>query len=209
MSMSPSGTSAPVSSPTIACSLPARTAPRVWMPTSASSPEPGFFSAISWAIRFSVRRRSSRSSTTFSLTLAPSRPLWTALKEPTRRGYQGLRRMRPGLPSRDGLLLGGVGRLDLGRPLVAPVAGALLDQGRLAPLGERDLDEVEVARRDRRGERLAGLVEDGLDVVAGGDVDEGEQLDGGLTGQRRRLACSRMAGLGGALCLLLGEARVV
>ena len=33
--MSPSGTSAPVSSPTSACSRRARTAPRVWMPTSA------------------------------------------------------------------------------------------------------------------------------------------------------------------------------
>ena len=34
--MSPSGTSAPVSSPTSACRRRARTAPRVWMPTSAS-----------------------------------------------------------------------------------------------------------------------------------------------------------------------------
>ena len=47
---------------------------------------PGFFSTISCAIRTSVRRRSSRSSTTFSFSKrAPSWPLWTGLKEPTRR----------------------------------------------------------------------------------------------------------------------------
>ena len=88
--MSPSGTSAPVSSPTSACRRRARTAPRVWIPTSAKPSGPGFFSTISWAIRTSVRRRSSRSSTTVSLTLAPSWPRGTGLKEPTRRRVAGV-----------------------------------------------------------------------------------------------------------------------
>src|SRR6478672_4322221 len=69
MSRSPKGTSDPVSSPTSACSLLPRTAPRVWMPTRATPSEPGFFSTISWAIRTSVRRRSSRSRTTLSFVL--------------------------------------------------------------------------------------------------------------------------------------------
>ena len=53
---------------------------------------------------------------------------------------------------------------------------ALLDQLRRAALGERDLDEIEVARRDRPGKHLARLGEHVGDVVARGDVDEGEQV---------------------------------
>src|SRR5215213_2251843 len=67
MSRSPIGSSVPVSSPSTACSRRARIAPRVWMPTTARPSELGFFSAISWAIRRSVRLRSSCWSTTFSL----------------------------------------------------------------------------------------------------------------------------------------------
>ena len=67
--MSPIGSSTAVSSPSMACSRRASRAPRVWMPTIAKPSASGFFSAISWAIRRSVRRKSSRSSTTFSLTL--------------------------------------------------------------------------------------------------------------------------------------------
>ena len=80
-------------------------------------------------------------------------------------------------------------RLDVqvaGQPLVEdqrPVArlgrgsrvgGAVLDQARLAALGKRDLDQVEVARRDRARERLARLGEHRADVIARGDVDERE-----------------------------------
>src|SRR5919202_1839696 len=64
MSRSPNGMSEPVSSPTRACSRRPRGAPRVWIPTRASESSPGFFSTISWAIRTSVRRRSSRSMAT-------------------------------------------------------------------------------------------------------------------------------------------------
>ena len=82
--MSPIGTEASVSSPSSAWSRRARSAPRVWIPTTAKPPGSGFSSTISWAIRCSFRRRSSRSSTTFSLThvLLPglSGP---GLKEPT------------------------------------------------------------------------------------------------------------------------------
>src|SRR5579875_1282241 len=65
MSTEPSGTSVSTSPETISCSRRARWAPRRWMPTSASRPS-GFFSTISWAIRTSVRRMSSRSRTTVS-----------------------------------------------------------------------------------------------------------------------------------------------
>ena len=80
----------PVSSPTSVWMRSARIAPRVWMPTIASASE-AFFSTISCAIRTSVRRRSSRSSTTFSalLTRAPSWSLRTGLKEPTRSRLAG------------------------------------------------------------------------------------------------------------------------
>src|SRR5256714_3935848 len=70
MSRSPNGTLDPVSSPTSACSLSPRTAPRVWIPTSATRSEPGFFSTISCAIRTRMRRKSSRSRTTLSFALS-------------------------------------------------------------------------------------------------------------------------------------------
>ena len=46
-------------------------------------------------------------------------------------------------------------------------------------------------------------------MVAGGDVDQGEHLHVGLAGDRGGLADGRVAGVGGALGLLLGEAGVV
>src|SRR5579884_3910149 len=67
MSRSPSGTAGSSSSEVSVCRRLARTAPRRWMPTSAIAPS-GFFSTISWAIRTSVRRMSSRSSTTVTFT---------------------------------------------------------------------------------------------------------------------------------------------
>src|SRR5680860_500975 len=66
MSMSPNGGSTPVSSFNRSRSRAARTAPRVWMPTSAKEPGSGFFSAISCAMRRKLRPTSSRSITTFS-----------------------------------------------------------------------------------------------------------------------------------------------
>src|ERR1700759_1437819 len=63
MSTEPSGTSLSSSSLVSVCSRLASTAPRRWMPTSATRPS-GFFSTISCAIRISVRRTSSRSRTT-------------------------------------------------------------------------------------------------------------------------------------------------
>src|SRR2546423_2369386 len=60
------------------------------MPTRATRSDAEFFSTISCAIRINARRKSSRSRTTLSvslLKLAPSWPLWTGLKEPTRPAY--------------------------------------------------------------------------------------------------------------------------
>ena len=71
--------------------------------------------------------------------------------------------------------LGGVRRAVRG-PVVTALAGALRDHLRLAALGEGDLDEVEIARGEAALElRLASSSTP--DVVAGGDVDEGEQAD--------------------------------
>ena len=91
----------------------------------------------------------------------------------------------------------------------ATLAGAVGDQLGLPALGEGDLDHVEVARGDSRLEHLARLLQHLADVVAGGDVDEGEHLDVRLGGDRGRLADGRVAGFGGALGVLLGEAGVV
>src|SRR5918999_1076641 len=74
MSMSPSGTGSPTSSATSSRSRAARTAPRRWMPTTATrvgDGEPAVFSTISCAMRTRVRRTSSRSRTVFSLKSCP------------------------------------------------------------------------------------------------------------------------------------------
>ena len=65
--MSPSGTSTPVSSPTQGVQAAGEDGAAGVDADDREALGPGFFSAISWAIRLSVRRRSSRSSTTFSL----------------------------------------------------------------------------------------------------------------------------------------------
>ena len=99
--------------------------------------------------------------------------------------------------------------VGVGGRLVTRLAGAGLDVAGLAPLRERDLDQVEVARRDRAREGRPALVEHGAHVVARGDVDEGEQADVGVGGELGRLPGGRVPGLGRALDLLLGKARVV
>src|ERR687896_841736 len=74
MSMSPSGTGSPTSSATRSRSRAASTAPRRWIPTTASlvgDGAPAVFSTISCAMRTSVRRTSSRSRTVFSLKTCP------------------------------------------------------------------------------------------------------------------------------------------
>ena len=165
----------------------------------------GFFSAISCAIRLSVRRRSSCSSTTFSLTLSlPSWPHWTGLKDARSVAarvagpvWPRPHELRGGLAS---TALPGARRRSL---------GSVRDELGVAPLRERDLDQVEVAGGDGGLEDLLGLLEHLADVVAGGDVDQGEHLHVGLAGDRGGLADGRVAGFGGALDLLLGEAGVV
>src|SRR3954451_352673 len=207
MSRSPMGASAPVNSLSAAWSRRASSAPRVWMPTIAKASGAGFFSAISWAIRRSVRLRSSRSSTTFSL--ADNFASFLA--------SQGLVKGRPqrskgwGLFRRFGLLdgLARVVARKLFVPRTVAFPGAAWDEGRLSALGEGDFDDVEIPRRHARLKDVAGLVEDRADVVAGGDVDQREHLYVGLAGDGGGLAHGRVAGVGGSLHLLLGEAGVM
>ena len=80
---------------------------------------------------------------------------------------------------------------------------------RVSSLGEGNLDLVEVFGGDGRLEDLLRLLEHLADVVAGGDVDEGEQLHVGLGGDGGGLADGRVAGFGGPLHLLLGEGGVM
>src|SRR5215218_1345544 len=82
------------------------------MPTNAMRSEPGFFSTISCAIRTSVRRKSSRSSTTLSLSLFNSRPFQASpdrvkgtdatslapASDPTRPTLDALQRLRMRVP---------------------------------------------------------------------------------------------------------------
>src|SRR4051812_3729808 len=79
----------------------------------------------------------------------------------------------------------------------------------LTSLGERQLDHVEVFGGDRRLEDLFCLLDHLAHVVAGGDVDEGEQLHVGLGGDGGCLPDGRVAGFRRALDLLLGEGGVV
>ena len=64
---------------------------------------------------------------------------------------------------------------------------------RLAALGERDLDRVEVARHDDVGEHRARLVADLAREVARGDVGEREQPHAGVARQLGGLAGGRVA----------------
>src|SRR5215218_10120398 len=125
MSRSPIGRSEPVSSPRKTWRRRARTAPRVWMPTTARRSESGFFSAISWAIRRSVRLRSSCSSTTFSFTsVLPSWPHGTWLK--------------------DGGSVAVGSAADRGLPRSFPLHGSVWDELGFSALREGQLDDVEV-----------------------------------------------------------------
>ena len=83
--------------------------------------------------------------------------------------------------------------------LSGALAGAVGDQLGLAALGEGDLDDVEVARSDGRLEDPARLLQHLADVVAGGDVDEGQHLHVRLGGDGGCLADGRVAGFGGPL----------
>src|SRR3954454_9425805 len=143
MSRSPKGRSEPVNSPRKTWRRRASTAPRVWMPTTAKRSESGFFSAISWAIRRSVRLRSSCSSTTFSLILRwlPSWPHGTGLKDALTVAARAAGRGR----SSPAQKLGRLGE-DLPRPAV--VTGSVRDELGFSALGQRDYDLVEVARGD-------------------------------------------------------------
>src|SRR3954468_22882533 len=55
-------------------------------------------------------------------------------------------------------------------------AGSVWDEARLPTLGKGQLDHVEVTRGHGGLEDLVRLLDHLADVVAGGDVDEGEQL---------------------------------
>ena len=83
------------------------------------------------------------------------------------------------------------------------------DELGLAPLGERNLDRVEVAREHGPREDRARLVADEADRVAGREVREREHRHAGLPGECGRLGRGRVAGLGRPVVLLLGERRLV
>ena len=83
-------------------------------------------------------------------------------------------RSRSPLPRRAGL----AGRRGLGLALG-------LDQRRLAALGERDLDRVEVARHDRVREHRPRLVADLAREVARREVGQGEQPHAGVARRAR------------------------
>ena len=195
--MSPIGSSAPVSSPTRACRRRASRAPRVWIPTSAKPSGSGFFSAISWAIRRSVRLRSSCSSTTFSLILwLPSWPLGTGLKD----GAQGTReaagRGRPSPAQQMGRLGRGPTRPRRRRGLRSGRAG-------VSALGEGDLDLVEVARGDDRLERPRGPRRGSRRRGSGRRCGRGRAASRAASpATRGGLARGRVAGFGGPLRVL-------
>src|SRR6187455_1614626 len=144
------------------------------MPTTARRSESGFFSAISWAIRRSVRLRSSCSSTTFSFTSVAS---FLASRDRVKG--------RGECSSGGGVAMGqatrgrGPRRTTAGRvrrgplPLVVRFPGSVWDQVGVSSLRERQFDLVEIFRGYDRLEDLPCLLDDLADVVAGGDVDEG------------------------------------
>src|SRR3954451_2246521 len=202
MSRSPCGTSRSSSSLRRPSSRRARIAPRRWIPTTASraGPSPAaFFSTISWAMRTSVRRMSSPSRTTLSTANLPPFSASRDRVKGTRRKVAAPsaatpRGQRRPLPGRSGP-----------RPLARLEA---LEHG-LALLGERDVDRVEVARDDRALEHRARLVADLAAAVAGRDVRQREHPDVGLARDLGRLAGGAVAGLEGALALVLDEGRLV
>ena len=83
---------------------------------------------------------------------------------------------------------------------------AALDERRLAALGERDLDDVEVARNNGVREQLPRLVSDLPAEVAARDVREREHLDAGLSRDERGLPRRGVARLSRTLELVRAEA---
>src|SRR4051794_32237126 len=192
MSRSPSGTSASSSSSTWALTRAASSAPRRWIPTIASASGSAFFSTISWAMRTSVRRMSSRSRTTFS---GESIPSFLASRDRVKGACVSVLQASSGGGGASAL------RCRRGR------RGA--DQLGLALLRERHLDRVEVARdlgvREDRARLLAHLPA----AVPCGQMRQREQTDLGVAGERGGLAGGRVPGLLRALGLLGGERRLV
>src|SRR5437868_3354852 len=90
-------------------------------------------------------------------------------------------------------------------PLPALVPGSVWDELGFSSLRKWQFDLVEVFGGYYRLEDGLRLLDRLADVVAGGDVDEGEELYVGLGGDGGGLAEGRVAGFGTALGLLLGE----
>ena len=197
--MSPIGSSTPVSSPSRAWSRRASRAPRVWMPTIARAL--GIRVLLGDLVGDAPQRPPQVIALEHDLLAhfsLPSWPLWTGLKDgpvAARAAGGEAHRRRNRREARRG---------PSGSPSRAPFGTA---PDHRAP--GRDLDQVEVAGGDGRLEDLPGLLEHLADVVARGDVDEGEHLHPRLAGDRRRLADGRVAGFERPLDLLLGEAGVV
>src|SRR5436190_16614108 len=192
MSRSPSGTSASSSSSTWALTRAASSAPRRWIPTIASASGSAFFSTISWAMRTSVRRMSSRARTTFS---GESIPSFLASRDRVKGACVSVLQASSGGGGASAL------RCRRGR------RGA--DQLGLALLRERHLDRVEVARdlgvREDRARLLAYLPA----AVPCGQMRQREQTDLGVAGERGGLARGRVPGLLSPLGLLVDEGRLV
>ncbi len=94
-----------------------------------------------------------------------------------------------------------------GRGLLACAVGmrASLDEDRLAPFREGQLDDVEVARQDGVREHLAGLAEQLGAEIPGRDVREREQPDARRERDLGGLVSGRVAGVGGAIASLPGR----
>src|SRR5437763_11468875 len=144
-------------------------------------------------MRTSVRRMSSPSRTTFSSTCSPT---FLASLDRVKGSDYGCE-----ASTRTGGLRGGLGRRNL------VLADAYVD--RLAALGERDLDSVEVARHDRVVEHGPRLVAKLAAAVARRDVDEREHDDLRFGCKLGRGACRRVGGFARTLLLIEGERRLV
>ena len=94
---------------------------------------------------------------------------------------------------------------------LAAVSGSAppFDEPRLAALGERHLDHVEVPRHDRRGKDLARLAGELRPEVARRDMREREQPHAGVARDLGRLERGRVQRVCGAVALVLEERRLV
>src|SRR4029077_3830413 len=93
--------------------------------------------------------------------------------------------------------------------ILASLPRSILHELWFSTLWEGELDQVEGARGDSGLEYLASLLQHFADVIARRNMDQGQELDFGLAGYSGGLADGGVAGVGGALGLLLGEAGVV